>query len=290
MESAEAQPDSPVPTASVAKPGCWKRCPDLVGRAGTAGPAGAAPVTTGAMVALPPSPFSLVAPPSTAACDRLGMRSSLMDIKTIDSRHSGGGAATDSGSSDATQLIAVHAAQSMGLSPESPSRGSLHGAAASQAVIAGSCQWGMSAMPDGLSGLVESRKPGRRTVDPVLRTRPQLVDSAISQAAQGTALSQRSSAGDPTMAVAVTATAALNLAADRLRIAGGHRQLTALPQGSAGLAAAAAAAAHLVLQGASPSEAANKILAMVLPSRNTCCTSSSTSIHGCISAEQPSFC
>jgi len=262
MESAEPQPDSPVPTASVAKPGSWKRSPDQVGRAAAAGPVGAAPAT---MVALPPSPFSLVAPPSTAACDRLAMRSSLMDGKTIESRHSGGGAATDSGSSEATQLAAVHAAHALGLSPDSRSRGSSHGAAAPQAVLAGSRQWGMSAMPDGLSGLLESRKP-ERTVDH-LRTRSQLLDSAMSQVAQGTALSQRQSVADPAMAVAVTATATLNRAADRLLMAGGQRQLTALPQGPAGLAAAAAAAAHLVLQGASPAEAANKILAMVLPSK-----------------------
>ena len=257
--SAEPQPDSPVPTTNVAKHGGWKQSPALLGGRAAAGPAGAA-----ATMALPPSPFSLVpSPPSTAACDRLGIRSSLTDGKTIESRHSGGGAATDSASSDATQLAAVHAVPVVGLTPESRSRSGQHGAAWGAAAPAGSRQWGMSALPDGLSGLLDGRKP-ERAVEGRQTARPQLRDSAMSRVvAQETASVQQRSAADPAMAVIAAATAALNLAAERLLLAGGRGQLAALPQGSAGLAAAAAAAAHLTLHGASPSEAADKILAMV---------------------------
>ena len=282
MESAERQPDSLVPPVSITKPGCRKRSPDPVGHAAV-GPTGAAAATP----ALPPSPFSLVALPSVAAGGRPQVWESVVGTKTIDSRHSGGGAATDSASSDATQLAAVHAAQGMGLSPDSRSRSGRHGAAANQAVLAGIRQWDVSALPDGLSGLLESRKP-ERTVDGGHIARHHILDCAVSQ--QGTASSQRRSATDPTTAVVATATAALNLAAERLLVAGGQRQLAALSQGSAGLAAAAATAAHLVLQGASPSEAADKILAMVLLSEISCCTCSCLCAHGLLSTEQPSSC
>ena len=254
MESADQQPDSPAPTASLlAKPGFWKQSPDLAGRAAAGATDAAAPT------ALPPSPFSLVAPPAAAAAyaPPRTLDSLVVNAKVLDSRHSGGGAATDSASSDATQLAAVHAAPVVGQSPASKARG-WDTAAPPRGVLAGGRQWGISALPDGLSGLVESSidRHGQRA-------RPQLLDSAMSQMAQGTSASQQRSAANPTEAVIGTTTAALSLAAEQMFLGGGQRQLAALSQGSAGIAAAAAAAAHLTLQGASPLEAAQKILAMV---------------------------
>ena len=249
MDSA-GQPDPPVPSVTVAKPGSWQQSSAAVGRT-YADPANAQTVAS-----LPRSPFTSAKPLpcATSARDQFKTLRSLTDTLPIESRHSGGVAA-DSASSEASQLAAVHTRQIVDLSPEQPTQS--RSAAAPQAVHSASQQWGTTALPDGLSGLVHSSKP---------ECMAQPMSSAATQRARGIAPSHQTGP-NPTLAVVAAATAALNLAAERLLSAGGQavqqQQHRHLPQGSAGLAAAAAAAAQLALQGVSPAQAADSIMAMV---------------------------
>ena len=252
----EAPAPAPVTSDSVAKPGSWKRSPDLTGHAEPAGPA-----------VVPRSPFSSAAPPATiAAGGRLGGASGSChdDDVPVETRHSGGVAA-DSGSSEASQLAGVHARQIIGLKPDRRAPCSAAAAPTPAALMQRSGSGSEFALPDGLSGLVESYNPGRVS-DRITSVRSRPAGGVAAWDSDGGAATAQG-ASDPTVTVAAAAAAALNLAAERLLAAAAagsqQRQHAGLSQGPAGPAATAAVAAHLTLQGASPSEAADRILAMV---------------------------